>query len=62
VEDARQANRTMEKWSEEERKEGRGLSDPGEWLIEDEEIAVDRRRIVFHRSQYIALSWYECVE
>ncbi len=59
----RESNRRMEEYTLEQIAErGRSLSEPGEWLEEEETIEDDQRDIRFHGSQYLNLRWYDCVE
>jgi len=63
VAEERKGNIRMEEYILEQIKEfGHSLQESGEWLKETEEIEEDRKRIIFHGSQYIALTRYECVE
>ncbi len=63
LEYGRENNRRMEEHTLQQIAEhGRSLSQPGEWLEEEEEITEDRRRIIFHGSEFITLTRYDCVE
>lgn len=59
----RESNRHMEEYTLQQIAEhGSSLSQPGEWLEEKEIIEDDRREIIFHGSQYLNITHYECEE